>query len=117
MALPKGRKIVVEGRTYRWLIKDPRPTRQRHLTWTPRAFILTLQAEGGVVQQFICQSTKWTPQDEYDMLESGSATKHKVTFGPRQVRDVIEGRRTGRTLFYWEVTPKARNRSRGQNEH
>jgi len=106
MALPKGRKIVVGGQSYQWLIKDSRSKRQRHLTWTPRAMILTLQSESGSAQQFVCQSRKWTPQDDYDEFEGGAATHHRVAFGPKQVREVIEAGLVKCTLTNWEVTPR-----------
>jgi hypothetical protein len=88
MAIPHARKIVVGGVTYGWSIQAGKDRYRRR--FTPRHLRLLLQPEGGHVRFFDCLSKLWTEQDEYDEFEGGIPS-HKATFGPGQVRQVIEG--------------------------
>lgn len=94
MAFAHARKIVVGGITYRWTIIG------KVRGYTPKYLRLLLQSEGGPVRFFSCCSKLWTEQDEYDEFEGGVPHGHKVMFGPRQVRQVIEGL----PLLDWAVT-------------
>ena len=93
MTLPKGHNITVNGKSYRWLIKALSEDRFG-LGWTPPSLLLTVQSSTGELQQFDCSSRSWTSDHTTYYFDgpgrSNWAPAHKVTFGPAQVREVIE---------------------------
>jgi len=95
MALAKSRLITVDGKTHQW----------QSLGWTPGYLTLTIRDEDGRITQFLANSKHWTEahQEVFEDDCINTAPIHKVAFGPRQVREVIDRGLTDCDLTDWEV--------------
>lgn len=104
MAISKARTLTVGTKRYQWKVL---PTKDRYtLGWTPGNITVIIRSEG-VDARMLCRSKHWTDQHE-EMFYGGathwSPPAHKVPFGPRQVRQLIDEGLKGSDLIDWTVT-------------
>jgi len=103
MAIAHARKIVIGDKTYHWRVDGPKDNYGKG--WTPGSLRLIVRGPD-FNTAFTVRSKHWT--DDHELAWAGetyvSPPAHKVAFGPKLVRLIIEG---GRDFPDWRVTPMA----------
>lgn len=105
MALPGGKKIVVDGVEYTWIVKAEAKDRYQ-LGWTPPSLMLTTRnSADGKVFQYRCSSLLWEPEHAswfFDDVPS-AVRPHKVPFTPAHVESIVRAKAFPFESGDWEV--------------